>query len=260
MKPYYDHAGITIYHGDSRDILPNIQADVLVTDPPYGVGLGVTTKGAGGKHGFLHEEYKSYEDTYENHISIVVPILRLAVAQTKRGAVFTGPHITDMPRAEAFGGIYCKAASGRHCWGFKTFLPFLLYGKDPELNRGARPLVLESTETADKNGHPCPKPLGWMKWLIQRVSMEGESILDPFMGSGTTLVAAKQLGRKAIGIEIELKYCDIAIKRLEQECLDLSIEQDSRGASSPGKSSPSSGDMRNTGQLSLIDGEHRTGI
>ena len=220
MKPYYQDEYVTIIHGDSLENLQEIAApDVLICDPPYGVGLGVTTKGTGGKHGFDHSPYGIYEDSYENHLSIVVPILELALSKVKRGAVFTGPHITDMPRAEAFGGIYSKAACGRHTWGFKVFLPFLLYGKDPILNKGARPLVLESSETAEDNGHPCPKPIGWMEWLINRVAMEGEIIIDPFMGSGTTLRAAKNLRFQAIGIDIEERYCEIAAKRMSQMVL-----------------------------------------
>ena len=72
-----------------------------------------------------------------------------------------------------------------------------------------------------KRGHPTEKPIRLMKWCIDGYSLKTETILDPFMGSGTTLVAAKQLGRKAIGIELEEKYCEIAVKRLAQGCLDF---------------------------------------
>jgi site-specific DNA-methyltransferase (adenine-specific) len=65
------------------------------------------------------------------------------------------------------------------------------------------------------NGHPCPKPIKWAKILINKT--KSQSTIDPFMGSGTTLVAAKELGRKAIGIEIEEKYCEIAVRRLQQD-------------------------------------------
>jgi site-specific DNA-methyltransferase (adenine-specific) len=76
-------------------------------------------------------------------------------------------------------------------------------------------------ETSEKNGHPCPKPLGLMRWLVARVSKPNETVLDPFMGSGTTLLAAKDMGHRAIGIEIEERYCEIAAKRLSQEVLPL---------------------------------------
>ena len=75
----------------------------------------------------------------------------------------------------------------------------------------------QKTEQPEKNGHPCPKPINAWKSIMCNSSLEGHTILDPFMGSGTTLRAAKDLGRKAIGIEIDEKYCEIAAKRMAQE-------------------------------------------
>jgi DNA modification methylase len=122
-----------------------------------------------------------------------------------------------MPKFDALGGVYCSAATGRHQWGFKNFLPVLFYGAYPDLHKGAHfPTVIASNETADKNGHPVPKPLGWMSWLVNLTTRQGETAVDPFMGSGTTGVACVQLGRKFIGIEREPKYFDIACKRIEQ--------------------------------------------
>ena len=93
----------------------------------------------------------------------------------------------------------------------------MLYGKAPHLNLGAKHTAWKTTATSDINGHPCPKPIEWMLKVVDLVSVDGDTIIDPFMGSGTTLRAAKDLGRKAIGIEIEEKYCEIAVKRLAQE-------------------------------------------
>ncbi|KKK85110.1 hypothetical protein LCGC14_2776570, partial [marine sediment metagenome] len=72
-------------------------------------------------------------------------------------------------------------------------------------------------------GHPCSRALGHFRWLVSWWSLPGETILDPFMGSGTTLRAAKDLGRKAIGIEIEERYCEIAAKRCSQSVMRLEI-------------------------------------
>jgi DNA modification methylase len=92
-----------------------------------------------------------------------------------------------------------------------------LYGTYTDLQDGAKyPTVIASNETAEKNGHPVPKPVGWMTWLVSLASKRGETVLDPFMGSGTTGVAAIQLGRKFIGIERNPSYFDIAVRRIEQ--------------------------------------------
>ena len=207
----------TLYLGDCMEILPTLgKVDAVITDPPYGVDLG-STKGGGGAHGLSLEAYASYADTYENYVSQIVPALRTAIAGSSRAAIFIGPHIHELPKFDALGGVYCSAATGRHQWGFKNFLPVLFYGTYPDLHKGAHyPTVIASNETAEKNGHPVPKPLGWMHWLVNLTTRRGETALDPFMGSGTTGVAAAQLGRSFIGIEREPKYFDIAVKRIEQ--------------------------------------------
>ncbi len=220
VEPYYEQDGITIYHGDCREIVPCIEADAVVSDPPYGVGLGGNA-GTGGQHGLVHGAYASYDDTYEEYCASVVPAMAMALSRVARGAFFIGPHIQEMPKASAIGGVYCPAGSGRNQWGFKTFLPVLFYGVSPDLHLGAQPIVIQSTAQAEQNGHPCPKPLAWMRWLVARVTKEGETVLDPFMGSGTTLRAAKDLGRRAIGIEINEQYCEIAAKRMSQSVLAL---------------------------------------
>jgi DNA modification methylase len=96
----------------------------------------------------------------------------------------------------------------------------LFYGAPPA-RVGSRPASIVSFDTANVVGHPCPKPVRWMRWVIGLASDPGDVILDPFMGSGTTLVAAKSDGRRAVGIEIEERYCEIAARRLDQQVLDL---------------------------------------
>ena len=121
-----------------------------------------------------------------------------------------------LPPADAIGGIYLPSGMGRNSWGFASLQHCLFYGCAPDLHKGAKATAMYSTEVSEKNGHPCPKPIGWMKWVIGLASRKAETILDPFMGSGTTGVAAVQMGRKFIGIEREPKYFDIACKRIEQ--------------------------------------------
>lgn len=221
MKPYYQSGGITIYHGDCREIIPQLQADVLVTDPPYGVNLGDHKAAAETRTSFLRKQhYESYDDTEENLRSVVVPAIVAALGKVKRGMVFcAGTKIGFFPEPSAIGGVYLPSGCGRTSWGFQNLAHIMLYGTAPGLQNGAMATVLKSTAIADKNGHPCPKPLQWMLWALQLGTLPEETILDPFMGSGTTLRACKDLGRRAIGVELEEKYCEIAVKQLAQEVL-----------------------------------------
>ncbi len=215
---------VQLYHGDCLDVLRGLEAgsvDAVVTDPPYGIGLGINkdSRGSSGRvrrHGLAKAAYKNYEDTYENFVALIVPRIGAAIRVAKRGAVFTGPHIQEQQKATAFGGVYCPVGGGRHAWGFKTFHPVLLYGKAVDLHKGAKPTILKDNGRAEKNGHPCPKPLAWMRWLVELTTRPGETVLDPFMGSGTTGVACVQTGRRFIGVELDPIYFTIAKKRIAE--------------------------------------------
>jgi len=221
MAPYYEQDGIVIYHGDCRDVLP-LSCDVVVTDPPYGVGFD----GKNTKHTKREESgYDSgFEDTPWYVENIVVPTIREIVSSGLRAVVTPGTRNAFLyPPPDAMGCFFYPSGAGLGRWGFTCSQPILYYGKCPYLatGQGHRPDSYYTTEAAENNGHPCPKPIGAMSWLVIKASLPRETVLDPFMGSGTTLVAAKRLGRKAIGIEIEEKYCEIAAKRLAQGALDL---------------------------------------
>lgn len=202
--------------GDCLEVLPTLGAvDAVVTDPPYGVRLGESMDTRAG-HGLSLGAYASYDDSYENFVGNIVPRLNAALDCAGRSAVFTGQHIHEQRKPDAIGGIYCPAASGRHCWGFKSILPILFYGVAPALHLGSRATAISSTETVDRKAiaHPVPKPIGWMRWLVNLASLPNETILDPFMGSGTTGVACVKEGRRFIGIEIDEGYFEIACKRI----------------------------------------------
>lgn len=204
-----------LYLGDCRDVLPMLgRIDAVVTDPPYGLNLGVGSDKRGGRHGLAKEGYASYDDTPENFQAIIVPALRSALKASTRGAIFSNHNLHELPKPDAIGGVYLPAAQGRHCWGFNSFSPVAFYGSAPGLQNGSRPSAIRSTEAAEENGHPCPKPLGWMKWLVSHASLAGETVLDPFMGSGTTGVACVRMGRKFIGIEINPDYFNTACLRI----------------------------------------------
>jgi hypothetical protein len=167
-------------------------------------------------HNFSLRKHMSATRTpYENFLKIVVPAIEYAVSISTRAIVFcAGINAWDLPRGNSIGGVYLPAACGRNPWGFASLAHCLMYGKAPNLHLGSKATAIQSTESADKNDHPCPKPEGWMTWAVDLASLEGETILDPFAGSGTTLVAAKKLGRHFLGFEISPEYCEIARDRL----------------------------------------------
>jgi len=224
MKPYYQDDWATIYHGDAREIIDGLQdIDVMITDSPYGIDVGNNQSAKEKRKGLLvKKSYSTYKDTKENYINIVVPIIKKLIDRCKRSAVFGfAPNIFLFPTPDVIGGIFVPAGCGRNKWGWTMFMPIFFYGGAPQLNLGAKSTVMSSVDISNKNGHPMAKPTAWMNWLIDLATDKNDVVIDPFMGSGTTLVAAKSYGRKAIGIEIEEKYCEIAANRLRQEILPL---------------------------------------
>ena len=224
---YFDHGATSFGEDaieqlrcDSCDGIGNVAraVDVVVTDPPYGVALaGKSNKWRPSKHG----GYESFDDSEESILGEVIPAFVAAVTAVGRAVVTPGARMChSYPKPDAIGGIYnrCGAGSGR--WGFECVAPVYYYGKDPYLaaGLGRRPNGWEQpvNDYAEKSDHPCPKPIGMMRWLVERASLFGETVLDPFMGSGTTGVACSELGRNFIGIERERKYFDIACERIER--------------------------------------------
>jgi DNA methylase len=225
--------GVTLHLGDCREILPTLpRAPAMITDPPYGVNIGAHKALRDNRPHLLRKGgYESYDDTPENFDAIIVPALTLALGMVERGAIFTaGSKLGKLPEPAAIGGIYTPAGTGRNAWGFTCFHAIALFGICPTLRHGARKTVLQSSEAAEPNGHPVPKPIGWMRWLVNLASVQGETILDPFAGSGTTGVACIEMGRKFVGIEIDPGYFDIACRRIGDALKrpDMFIEQPAR--------------------------------
>jgi DNA modification methylase len=212
--------------GDCREWLLSVPSclrfQAMITDPPYGVGFsGKTAKRSGGGQTKGLVGYASFHDTAENVANIVVPAIRLGLQRVKRAAITPGSrNLFLYPPADDIGCFFSAAGTGMGRWGFTCSQPILYYGPDPFLEDGlgSRANSLGQTYVSDANesGHPCAKPIKQMEWLTWRVSRADETIIDPFMGSGTTGVACLNLGRKFIGIEIEPKYFDIACRRIEE--------------------------------------------
>jgi len=223
MEPYeyYSDEAVKIYHGDCRDILPEISADVMLTDPPYGIQGG---RGVGNRaRGKAKYEPDGWGDTPEYIEQVCVPVIRQAVERIARVVLTPGiRHLHLYPPADDMGCFWTPAAVGTGSWGLTTFHPILYYGRDPRAGIGALPSGRQVTERPGVDGHPCPKPLKAWTWLLAKASVAtSDIVVDPFMGSGTTLRAAKDLGHKAVGIEIEERYCEIAANRMSQSVMAL---------------------------------------
>ena len=226
MNPTWqsDDGSIQLYCADCLAVLPTLAAgsvDAVVTDPPYGIILsGKRAKMRGGGQTTRLLTYSTaFDDTPDYIKSTVLP----ALAECKRIArsVALTPGIRNLwlyPPADDLGGFYSAASTGVGRWGFTCIMPILYYGKDPYLSAcmGSRPNSCGQTYPNDANEqeHPCAKPIRMIRWLVERTSLPRCAVLDPFMGSGTTGVACVQTGRRFIGIEIEPKYFDIAVRRI----------------------------------------------
>ena len=231
ISVFYQDDSCTIFHGDCREILTELEAesvDLVLTDPPYGVNLEAKrAKRCGGGVVARTGRY-SVLDTPEYIQSAVVPLIERCIELYP--AVALTPGVRNMwlyPAPADVGCFYSASGTGMGRWGFTCMQPILYYGKDPYLaNRlGSRPNSHGRVYPNDANmqAHPCAKPISMWAWLVNRSSLSGHTIIDPFMGSGTTLLAAKNLGRRAIGIEVEEAYCQIAAERLSQEVLPLDV-------------------------------------
>ena len=203
-----------LYLGDCMEVLPTLgRVDAVITDPPYGVNGGSGTIGAASTK---TKYIDGFSDTRQNIIECVVPSIKLALQLSSRAVITSGtPCAFLYPEPDDIGAIYQPATTGMNKWGRETTQPVLFYGKDPRAGLTIQPKHFQNTFQAEKNGHPCPKPIEVTRWMVYRGSLNGELILDPFMGSGTTGVAAIELGRKFIGIEREPKYFDIACERIQ---------------------------------------------
>jgi hypothetical protein len=213
-----------------------------VADFPYGVGLVTKTSDYRGSANFDNGAslqastlYADDPDTIRQLIADVMPhILRIA----KRALIFCGSKmLMHYPEPAAIGAVYIPNGAGRCSWGFQCSQPILYYGKDPYMaaGMGARSNSFRTEQpNLEKIDHPCPKPVKWMTWAVTRATLPGETVLDPFMGSGTTGVACVNLGdRNFVGVEKVPAYFAIAQRRIEQAQAQLTLPLFAQAAPSP---------------------------
>ncbi len=206
MTPYYQDDAVTIYHGDCREILPGLEpVDLVLTDPPYGIETWNDRSQSDGTR------FSANNFRWDNRPSLWTITAMLAKADC--AIIFGFNHLADLLGPTKGVLIWDKKLRGLH---FNDCELAWCHG----LGEACRIFEYEPAK-AERKEHPTEKPLALLLWCLEKHAPSAETILDPFMGSGTTLRAAKDLGRKAIGIEIEEKYCEIAAKRMSQEVLQF---------------------------------------
>ena len=206
VKPYYEQDGITIYHGDCREMLPALPpADVVLTDPPYGIGRDGERQSSGTHGGRKGYEFMGWDAERPSRATF-----DLILASASSQIVWGGNYFADLLPASSQWLVWDKGQRISQSDGELAWTSW----------DGALRIYTENRVAIMLDGavHPTQKPVALMRWCLG-FAPDARTILDPFMGSGTTLVAAKQLGRRAIGIEIEERYCEIAARRLAQMIL-----------------------------------------
>ena len=243
MKPYYDRDGITLYHGDCREILPSLKADCVVTDPPYGLSGGGVSHGPSGSRSLDFFENDSLADGFA-HVDTLLSATRSLGCHSVYAWLGHQQFAKATLAFEADGWSTRFLVWSRECpappcpgAGWPSGASLCLYAYKPGRTWTPTPhdvprsnvIVADSYRhgAPEKNGHPTQMRPVLVREPIRCSSNVGDTILDPFTGSGTTLVAAKLEGRKAIGIEIEERYCEIAARRLDQ-CAPLPFEESER--------------------------------
>lgn len=219
MKPYYEEAGITIYHGDCRDV--GIDADVVLTDPPYGVswncqrsGFNTSRKDGGFSKWMRDSEFPPIAND-DGSLDLAF-LLRYPTAMICGGNYYPFPPTKCWIVWDKRDGISPNDQADAELMWTNLDKPTRLYRHMwSGLLRAGEENVARSAKL-----HPHQKPVGLGLFALNYAKAKGV-VYDPFMGSGSFIVAAKRMGLQAIGIELEEKYCEIAAKRLAQGALPM---------------------------------------
>lgn len=223
MKPYYEDDLVTLYHGDCREVTAWLEADVLVTDPPYGMAYVSNARVSRARYAaILNDTSTEARDAvlvrWGDRPALVFGTWKVARPERVRLTLTwdKGPSVGSGDITLPWG------LSTEDVYVLGTWPPIAPGGRAREGGTPARASsVLRvdnyNTQAIDRPDHPTPKPVGLMERLIDRCP--AGTIADPFAGSGSTLVAAKHLGRKVIGVELDERYCEAAARRLAQDTL-----------------------------------------
>jgi site-specific DNA-methyltransferase (adenine-specific) len=234
MKPYFEANGVTIYHGDCREILPTLDpasVDLVLTDPPYGINLDTANHSRGrSRHvhasGSRPKQAPALASDYAPVYGDAEPYDPSILFGFKRLVLFGANHFAQrLPESPSWivwdktAGLIAKKRAIGICDNADAELIWTNLGGPVRILGHQWLGLMKATERGDARVHPTQKPVALMRWLIDMYSKADDLILDPYMGSGTTLRAAIDQGRRAIGCEVEEAYCEIAARRCEQSVL-----------------------------------------
>ena len=214
MTPYYDRAGIRLFLGDCREVLPTLNLSkvaLVLTDPPYGVNERCDRKAKGREMAAecndfppVHGDDKPFDPTHllalekpaviwgANYFAELLPRSPSWIVWDKRDGI---PSNDNADCEFAWSNLGGPARIFRHLWNG----------------------MIKASEREDRRVHPTQKPVALSQWILERATITGDTILDPYAGSGSALVAALRMERRAIGVEYERAYCDVIAKRIDRE-------------------------------------------
>lgn len=214
IHPYYEEPGITIYHGDCLEImkeLPDKSVDLVLTDPPYGIGADKNLR-ANTQYGKAVAASKDYGvGDWDNCVPGKMAF-DMMLKISKRSCIFGGNFFELPPQC---GWLVWDKDNGNNGYADCELAWTNYQSAIRRLRFRWMGMLQQDMKNKEYRYHPTQKPIPVMRWAIEKCDFVAATILDPFLGSGTTAVACKELNRKCIGIEISEKYCEIAVKRLK---------------------------------------------
>lgn len=213
MTPYYSDESVTLWHGDAREVLPGrLTKPVLITDPPYGIDLDTDYsrfKNAGTAHRKVAQDAEAFDPEW-------------LLARFSRAVIFGGHNFASRLPDSGSWIVWDKVL--KNDLGVRIAEAELAWTRGVLTRTRSFRHLWSGAFRASERGtayHPCQKPVALMGWIVRLVTQTVDTVVDPYAGSGSTLVAAKVEGRKAVGCELDERYCELIAQRLSQEVLDF---------------------------------------
>jgi DNA modification methylase len=213
-SPYYESELVTIYHGNCQELVPSLGSfDLLLTDPPYGLDQEYWKSESLSKKAAQN----NYGDVEWDNSPPDKELIDLIRASSKHQIIWGGNYF-DLPPTSCY--LVWDKVTGKNCFADCELAWTNLKRAVRKFTYQWAGFIQENMKYKEARWHPTQKPQALMNWCLNFVP-ETKTLIDPFMGSGTSLLAARQLGIKAVGIDKEEKYCEIAAQRLSQFVLPL---------------------------------------